>query len=168
MIKSLQVSGVEVDFSGSEFVCDVKKKFVKHAIAYFTPFLDVAVNELHKNVQVIKELSDISKEHGLNDNYKIVFIFEDDKPLSVESVYLKLYALSTGKAPLRSLNLNGAFGVLENVAWIGDVPVELSWLRENEIKLKLHGTFPKIDWVDKFPRYLQHVIPADNTRILDR
>ena len=33
--------------------------------------------------------------------------------------------------------------------------------------MKLHGTFPNIDSVDKFPRYLQHIIPADNTRILD-
>jgi len=33
--------------------------------------------------------------------------------------------------------------------------------------MKLKGTFPNIDSVDKFPRYLQHIIPADNTRILD-
>ncbi len=33
--------------------------------------------------------------------------------------------------------------------------------------MKLRGTFPNIDSVDKFPRYLQHIIPADNTRILD-
>jgi 2,3,4,5-tetrahydropyridine-2-carboxylate N-succinyltransferase len=33
--------------------------------------------------------------------------------------------------------------------------------------MKLNGTYPQIDAVDKFPRYLQHVIPADNTRILE-
>ena len=33
--------------------------------------------------------------------------------------------------------------------------------------MKLKGTYPKVDSVDKFPRYLQHIIPADNTRILD-
>jgi len=85
----------------------------------------------------------------------------------VEAVYLKLYALSLGKASLRSVNLTGAFGVLHNVAWSGNTPIELDWLRENEIALKLKSKYPVIDSVDKFPRYLQHIIPADNTRILD-
>ena len=33
--------------------------------------------------------------------------------------------------------------------------------------MKLNATYPNIDSVDKFPRFLQHIIPADNTRILD-
>ncbi len=53
------------------------------------------------------------------------------------------------------------------MAWVGNRPYELDYLRENEIEMKLNGTFPNIDSVDKFPRYLQHIIPADNTRILD-
>ncbi|MBD3798182.1 MAG: tetrahydrodipicolinate N-succinyltransferase N-terminal domain-containing protein, partial [Campylobacterales bacterium] len=86
---------------------------------------------------------------------------------SVEAVYLKLYALSQSKVKLRSINLNGAFGVLSNVAWVGNKPYELDFLRDNEIEMKLNGTYPNIDSVDKFPRYLQHIIPADNTRVLD-
>jgi 2,3,4,5-tetrahydropyridine-2-carboxylate N-succinyltransferase len=101
------------------------------------------------------------------DDFKIVFIFEDEKPQSVEAVYLKLYALSSGKAPLRGVNLDGAFGLLHNVAWAGNTPIELDWLRYNEIDLKLSGKYPNIDMVDKFPRFLGHIIPADNTRILD-
>jgi len=97
----------------------------------------------------------------------LVILFEDEAPKSVESVYLKLYALSLGKAPLRGVNLNGAFGILTNVAGFGNKPYELEYLRENEIEMKLNGTFPNIDSVDKFPRYLQHIIPADNSRILD-
>ncbi len=65
------------------------------------------------------------------------------------------------------MNLNGAFGILSNVAWVGNTPYELEYLREHEIEMKLNGTFPTIDSVDKFPRYLQHIIPADNTRILE-
>ena len=33
--------------------------------------------------------------------------------------------------------------------------------------MKLAGSFLHIEFVDKFPRFLQHIIPADNTRILD-
>jgi len=165
-LEALVQSGVKVDFSGSEFVCEVNKSFIKYAYNAFRPFLDEAVGEAHKNVQVINVLKWIKKEVDLGD-YRVVFIFEDEAPKSVESVYLKLYALSSGKAKLRSLNLNGAFGVLPNVAWSGREPIELDWLRENEVELKLLGEYPTIDSVDKFPRFLSHIIPADNTRILD-
>ncbi len=166
-IASLIKSGVDVDFSGSEFVCDVKKKFVKYAFKSFYPYIKDAEGDAHKNVQVINTLRWISEVDKLKNDYRIVFIFDDESPKSVESVYLKLYALSTGKVALRSLNLNGAFGVLENVAWSSGVPLELDWLRANEIEMKLQGTFPIIESVDKFPRFLSHIIPADNTRILD-
>jgi 2,3,4,5-tetrahydropyridine-2-carboxylate N-succinyltransferase len=166
-IAALQESDINVDFSSSEFVCDVKKKFVKNCMAAFTPYLNEATGNAHKNIQVIKALYWISETEKLKDDYRLVFIFEDVAPKSPESVYLKLYALSTGKAPLRSLNLSGAFGVLENVAWSLNIPIELDWLRENEIEMKLQGTYPIIESVDKFPRFLAHVIPQDNTRILD-
>lgn len=166
-VASLQDTGVEVDFSGSEFVCSVKKKFVKNALAAFEPYINEAAGAAHKNVQVIKTLHWIAETDKLRDDYSLVFLFEDEAPKSVESVYLKLYALSTGKAALRSLNLNGAFGILENVAWSLNIPIELDWLRENEIEMKLQGTYPIIDAVDKFPRFLAHVIPTDNTRILE-
>ncbi len=72
------------------------------------------------------------------------------------------------KLPLRGLKFKwGILGYSQMVAWVGNKPYELEYLRENEIKMKLDGTFPNIDSVDKFPRYLQHIIPADNTRILD-
>ena len=167
-IGALKEAGVEVDFTKSEFICDATKDFVKNAIALCSPYLQEAVGEEHKNVQVIKHLNNLFEGPGVDfSDYKVVFLFEDAPPKSVESVYIKLYALSLGKAPLRGVNLNGAFGILPNVAWSGNMPIELDWLRENEIELKLDGMYPEIDFVDKFPRYLQHIIPADNTRILD-
>ncbi len=167
-LAALEECGEEVDFSKSEQVFDVNKKFLKKSLKAFAPFEEEANGEKHKNIQVIKYLYHMLDDEEIDENdYRVVFIFEDDAPKSVESVYLKLYALSSGKAPLRSLNLNGAFGILPNVAWSGNTPIELDWLRENEIALKLEGEYPPIDSVDKFPRYLQHIIPADNTRILD-
>jgi len=163
-IKALQEAKCEMDYSGSEFVTTINDNFVKNAISAFAPYIGEATGNAHKNVQVIKALAsmeDVAK------NFRITFLFEDASPKSVEAVYLKLYALSEGKAEIRSLNLNGAFGILSNVAWVGNTPYELEYLRENEIEMKLNGTFPTIDSVDKFPRYLQHIIPADNTRILD-
>jgi 2,3,4,5-tetrahydropyridine-2-carboxylate N-succinyltransferase len=163
-IKALQEAKCDVDFSGSEFVATINDNFVENAMAAFAPYLAEATGDAHKNVQVIKTLAgmeDIAK------NFRIVFLFEDANAQSVEAVYLKLYALSQSKAELRKVNLNGAFGILSNVAWVGNTPYELDYLRDNEIEMKLNGTYPTVDSVDKFPRFLQHIIPADNTRILE-
>jgi 2,3,4,5-tetrahydropyridine-2-carboxylate N-succinyltransferase len=167
-ISSLNECGVSVDFSGDEFVADVTREFVLNTLNAFASFLNEAVGEEHKNVQVIHHINELFATNTIGDkSYKVVFLFKDAAPKSVESVYLKLYALSTSKADLRSLNLNGAFGILENVAWSGNTPIELEWLRENEISLKLDAKYPEINSVDKFPRFLQHIIPASNTRILE-
>jgi len=163
-IKALEEAKCTVDFSGSEFVATVNDNFVSNAMAAFAPYLAEATGEAHKNVQVIKTLA---KMEDIGKNFRIVFLFEDANPESVEAVYLKLYALSLRKAELRKVNLNGAFGILSNVAWVGNTPYELDYLRENEIEMKLNGTYPTVDSVDKFPRFLQHVIPDDNTRILE-
>jgi len=163
-IKALEEAKCNVDFSGTEFVATINDNFVQNAMAAFAPYLAEATGDAHKNVQVIKTLANME---DIGKNFRIVFLFEDANAESVEAVYLKLYALSQSKATLRKVNLNGAFGILSNVAWAGNTPYELDYLRDNEIEMKLHGTYPKIDSVDKFPRFLQHVIPADNTRILE-
>jgi len=163
-VKALQEAKCDVDFTGSEYVATLNDNFVNNAMAAFAPYVAEATGVAHKNVQVVKALSNMQ---DIGKNFRIVFLFEDANPASVESVYLKLYALSQSKAALRGLNLNGAFGILSNVAWVGNTPYELEYLRDNEIEMKLNGTYPHIDSVDKFPRYLQHVIPADNTRILE-
>ncbi len=163
-INAIQEANHSVDFSGSEFVITLNDNMINNAMASFAPYLGEAVGDAHKNVQVVKALANLE---DVAKDFRICFLFEDAPAQSVEAVYLKLYALSQEKAPLRSLNLNGAFGILSNVAWVGNTPYELEYLRENEIEMKLNGTFPTIDSVDKFPRYLQHIIPADNTRILE-
>ncbi|GAB6045519.1 2,3,4,5-tetrahydropyridine-2,6-carboxylate N-succinyltransferase [Caminibacter profundus] len=166
-IRSLIENGVQIDFNDTEFVAPVTKEFVETALNYFgEELVSEAVGEKHKNIQVLKVLKDIFSD-DIYDNYRICFLFEDAAPKSVESVYLKLYALSTRKVPLRSINLNGAFGILHNCAWVGNVPIELDYLRANEIELKLRDAYPEVEYVDKFPRYLSHIVPEDNIRILD-
>ncbi len=166
-IRSLIETGINVSFDDSEFVSPVTPEFVDTALGYFgEDLIAKAIGDKHKNIQVLKTLKNIF-EKDFFDNYRVCFLFEDESPKSVEAVYLKLYALSTRKAKLRSVNLNGAFGILTNCAWVGNVPIELDYLRANEIELKLKDAFPEVEYVDKFPRFLSHIIPDDNTRILD-
>ena len=167
-IEALLEQEVEINFNSDEVVCDINLKFLQSCLNAFTPYASEAHGDAHKNIQVISALYNTIKEKGMREGeFKVVFLFNDAACQSVEATYLKLYALSLAKVELRSINLNGAFGALPNVAWSAGVPVELDWLREFEIELKLANEYPHIDYVDKFPRFLQHIIPADNTRILE-
>lgn len=167
----------------NEMVVRVSDRFVHEALACFAPFASEAVGNAHKNVQTIRTLADVAEKIkvgvsqqdqeylGLSNyhefTYDLTFVFKDAPVETVQAGYLKLYALSLGKAPLRSLNLDGLFGKLTNCAWVGNEPIELDYLRDNEIELKFAGQYPNIDYVDKFPAFLMHVIPDENTRILD-
>lgn len=160
LLEALMQRGVQIDFSQSECVQILEQKDIEFALDCFAPFVSESG---HKNVEVIK----LIKANFKPKHFVFVALFDDDKPQSLEAVYLKLYLLSLKKAPLRSLNLNGAFALLPNVAWSEDKPIELEWLRVNEAELKIKRKYPKIDFVDKFPRFLAHIIPEDNTRILE-
>jgi 2,3,4,5-tetrahydropyridine-2-carboxylate N-succinyltransferase len=167
-IRALAEQGIEVDFSESEVVCTINAAFLKSCLSAFTPYADEAYGNAHKNIQVISALyNQIMNSGSLEGEFKVTFIFDDAPLKSVEASYLKLYAISQVKVPIRDINLNGAFGALPNVAWSAGQPFELDYLREFEIELKLSNEYPHIDFVDKFPRFLQHIIPQDNTRILD-
>ena len=167
-LKALMEQGIEVDFTQSEAIFNVNVRFLKSCLNAFTPYSDEAHGDAHKNIQVISALyNQIMNSGNFVGEFKVVFIFEDAPLQSVEATYLKLYAISQAKVGLREICLDGAFGALPNVAWSQGQPIELDYLREFEIELKLANEYPHIDFVDKFPRFLQHIIPADNTRILD-
>ena len=167
-VRALAEQGIDVDFTQSEVVCNISLEFLRSCLAAFTPYSEEAHGDAHKNIQVISALyAQMMNSGSLENEFKVTFIFDDAPLQSVEASYLKLYAISQAKVPLRDINLNGAFGALPNVAWSDGQPIELDYLREFEIELKLANEYPHIDFVDKFPRFLQHIIPADNTRILD-
>jgi 2,3,4,5-tetrahydropyridine-2-carboxylate N-succinyltransferase len=184
IIQALIEQNNDIDFTKSEAVFNINLDITESCLNAFNPYIDEAIGDKHKNVQVISMINSILYRNYLEDEldafggdmmftsddlstFKVCFIFDDTKVESVEVAYLKLYALSQAKVELRSICLDGAFGALPNVAWSNGEPIELDWLRENEMEMKLNGDYPNIDFVDKFPRFLQHIIPADNTRILD-
>lgn len=162
----------------NELVIKVSNLFIDKALKLFAPYVEEATGDAHLNVQVLKILSDINRQlieqdiGTLDDDnpaisYHLTFIYNDAPVETVEAGYLKLYALSKGKSKIRSLNLDGLFGKLTNCAWVNGKPTELDYLRENEMELKAIGRYPKIDYVDKFPLMLQHVVPADDIHVLD-
>ncbi|ARR02789.1 tetrahydrodipicolinate succinylase [Campylobacter vicugnae] len=167
---AIEKNGIKIDNSGSEFVAPINSAITADALNVFDFLLDECEGDKHKNVQNLLVVDEILNDGEMENDVEFIvtFLYSDDAPKSVEAVYLKLYLLSLNKAEIRSLNLNGAFGLLPNLAWDSDGnPHELDHLSENEIWLKMKGWYPNIVSVDKFPRYLNHIIPSDNTRILD-
>ncbi|WP_086253827.1 tetrahydrodipicolinate N-succinyltransferase N-terminal domain-containing protein [Campylobacter sp. P091] len=167
---AIEKNGIKINNSGSEFVAPINSAITADALNIFDFLLDECEGDKHKNVQNLLVIDEILNDGEMENDVEFIvtFLYSDDAPKSVEAVYLKLYLLSLNKAEIRSLNLNGAFGLLPNLAWDSDGnPHELDNLRENEIWLKMKGWYPNIVSVDKFPRYLNHIIPSDNTRILD-
>ncbi len=158
-LAAIKQSGYEIDINRSEAVFPLTDSFLTFCIEAYKPFYEE--KEKHKNLQVISTLASLPIDSGLSaDDFRVVFIFEDDKPQSVETTYLKLIAKHTKK--VENLNLEGVEELLTNCAWIDGAPVELEWLRQNEIILKVADKFPKIDYVGKYSRLLKHIILSDD------
>jgi 2,3,4,5-tetrahydropyridine-2,6-dicarboxylate N-succinyltransferase len=90
----------------------------------------------------------------------------DEPPQSAEDAYLRLHLLSHRLAAPRTLNMDGTFGALNNVAWTNLGPVALADLDDIRMHVKSAGGVLSVHGVDKFPRMTDYVIPA-GVRIAD-
>ncbi|MFM8644281.1 MAG: DapH/DapD/GlmU-related protein, partial [Actinomycetota bacterium] len=87
-------------------------------------------------------------------------------PSDATDVYLRLHLLSHRLAKPRTLNLDGVFGLLTNVAWTSIGPVALDVLDEVRDALRRKGEHLTVNGVDKFPRMTDYVMPS-GVRIAD-
>ena len=87
-------------------------------------------------------------------------------PTSASDVYLRLHLLSHRLAKPRTLNLDGAFGLLANVAWTSIGPVALDQLDDVRYDRMKRGDHLVVHGVDKFPRMTDYVVPQ-GVRIAD-
>ena len=87
-------------------------------------------------------------------------------PTSASDVYLRLHLLSHRMAQPRTLNLDGAFGLLANVAWTSRGPVAIDQLESITWNFAQRGEYLVVNGVDKFPRMTDYVVPA-GVRIAD-
>jgi len=89
----------------------------------------------------------------------------DAAPADVSDAYLRLHLLSHRLVQPNTINLDGLFGVLNNVVWtnLGPCPVEdFEWTR-----LRLRDSGPvQVFSIDKFPRMTDYVVPT-GVRIAD-
>lgn len=87
-------------------------------------------------------------------------------PVDAKDAYLRLHLLSHRLVKPRTINLDGIFGLLQNVAWTNVGPVAINRLTDFQIKARAAGVNVNIYSVDKFPRMVDYVVPS-GVRIAD-
>ena len=85
---------------------------------------------------------------------------------SIEEVYLKLHLLSHRLCLPNTLNLDGIFAHLPNLAWTSAGPIEVDELPSALINARAQGMNLEVFSVDKFPKMVNYVVPT-GVRIAD-
>ena len=81
-------------------------------------------------------------------------------PASVEEAYLKLHLISHRLVKPHQTDLTGLFGLLPNVAWTDQGPVDLKELSQRQLDARLKGSVLEVSSVDKFPKMTNYVVPT--------
>ena len=87
-------------------------------------------------------------------------------PTSAGDVYLRLHLLSNRLCQPRTINLDGAFGLLNNVAWTNIGPVAVDQIDRVRWQVRADGGVLTVHGLDKFPRMTDYVVPT-GVRIAD-
>lgn len=94
-------------------------------------------------------------------------VLERDGPLrTTAEAYLKLHLLSHRLALPNTLDLDGIFAQLPNVAWTSSGPVDPAEMEHVLLDARRTGRYLTVHAVDKFPRMTDYVIPT-GVRIAD-
>ena len=107
---------------------------------------------------------DFADKLSVNKNEKlIIHQMQADEPVrDIKDSYLKLYLMSLREAEPNSLNLDGLFATLPNIAWTNFGPIDPKELEA--FRIKNGHVFVKS--VDKFPCMTDYIVPS-GVRIAD-
>ncbi|MCW4386501.1 2,3,4,5-tetrahydropyridine-2,6-dicarboxylate N-succinyltransferase [Salinibacterium sp. SYSU T00001] len=111
-----------------------------------------------------EELARSDERRGVRLEFVTVEIDLDAAPASTPDAYLRLHLLSHLLVRPNSINLDGVFGMLPNVAWTNAGPVQLDDFTRLRPQLQRHGIVAHS--IDKFPRLVDYVTPS-GVRIAD-
>ena len=89
----------------------------------------------------------------------------DAPPADPSDAYLRLHLLSHRLVRPNTINLDGLFGVLNNVAWTNQGPCPVEDFEHTRLRLRDSGPV-QVFSVDKFPRMTDYVVPT-GVRVAD-
>jgi 2,3,4,5-tetrahydropyridine-2-carboxylate N-succinyltransferase len=90
----------------------------------------------------------------------------DDPPVDAADVYLRLHLLSHRLVRPHGANLDGVFGLLNNVVWTTVGPCAVEGFEQTRLALMVTGRVVRVLAIDKFPRMTDYVVPS-GVRIAD-
>ena len=114
------------------------------------------------------DIQDINTDNSEKEVVEIHWTQEDlDEPIEdVVSAYLKLHLISYRFVLPNSVNLDGLFNSLPNVAWTNKGPISIDEIDEKLLNSKQSKGDLFIRSLDKFPQLVDYIIPK-NVRIAD-
>ena len=98
--------------------------------------------------------------------YEKVTVRDDAAPSSVPEAYLKLHLLSYRLVKPNETNLEGIFGILQNVVWTSVGPFSIPDFKKAQLDARKANKHILVHSVDKFPRMTDYVTLSD-VRIAD-
>ena len=104
-------------------------------------------------------LSSLQALAGAQVDLTVMFIATDAAPACIAEVYLKLHLLSHRLCKPHALNLTGAFGLLQNLAWTNKGAIDLADLPARQLEARLQGELLEVMSVDKFPKMSNYIVP---------
>ena len=114
------------------------------------------------------DIQDINNDNSEKEVVEIHWTQKDlDKPIEdVVSAYLKLHLISYRFMLPNSINLDGLFHALPNVAWTNKGPISIDEIDQELLNSKQSKSDLFIRSLDKFPQLVDYIIPK-NVRIAD-
>ena len=114
------------------------------------------------------DIQDISTDNLEKEVVEIHWTQKDlDEPIEdVVSAYLKLHLISYRFVLPNSINLDGLFNALPNVAWTNKGPISIDEIDQELLNSKQNKNNLFIRSLDKFPQLVDYIIPK-NVRIAD-
>jgi 2,3,4,5-tetrahydropyridine-2-carboxylate N-succinyltransferase len=144
---------------------------LERALGHFAPFLDDG--KYHPNIAALQGLKQAllapKAVGGVAIPRQVVVTFIADlghKPIDAHDAYLRLHLLSHRKVRPHGQNLEGVFGLLNNVVWTNQGPFDPETFERVRLQLIAGGSEVRVHGVDKFPRMTDYVVPT-GLRIAD-
>ena len=142
-----------------------------------TWFPEPALGSAPQGGQAPAELTELAGEdaaRGVELSVVLVEIDLDAAPAGVPDAYLRLHLLSHRLVAPHGQNLEGIFGVLNNVVWTSAGPCAVDGFEQTRLRLRVAGAGSPgagrggvaVYGVDKFPRMTDYVLPT-GVRIAD-
>ena len=117
------------------------------------------------------KLADTTRQLAESDQPLLVVCLAGDAAIdSAATAYLKLHLLSHRLSLPNSMNLEGIFAQLKNVAWTNKGAIDPAELQVRQLKGRIEGDEIEVRSIDKFPLMVNYVVPsgvriADSSRV---